>query len=45
MEKLIVLLALAAVAVMWFAFACKAGVQTRKTLLIGLGMLVPIVNY
>jgi hypothetical protein len=44
MEAILGLLILAAIVGVWFAFARKAGYETGKAVLMGIGMLVPLVN-
>jgi hypothetical protein len=44
LEAILELLILAAIVGVWFAFARKAGYETGKAVLMGIGMLVPLVN-
>ena len=44
MEAILGLLILGAIVWIWFALARKAGYETRKSVLMAIGMLVPLVN-
>ena len=43
-ELLLVLAILAAIVGLWFALFRKAGYETRRSVLMALGMLVPLAN-